>query len=162
MIKTTGVVSSACAGPSISLSSTSVTTNQTLQTGNEITNIVYTYGGTATSFEVVYKANGTTVSKPSWLSATTSGSTITFSGTPNNTTTTTYSITINSTDGTDDSDALTATIAAVVPSPATLVLTSGTASQTAYTGSAISTVVYTYGGGAMGATVTGLPNWSYS
>lgn len=161
-VTTTGEVSTNCAAtsPTITLSSLEATATQNVSDGDAITNIVYTYGGNATSFEVIYKANGSVVSKPTWLTATTSGNTMTFSGSPTiiNSTNTTYTITINSTDGTTDSDPLTATVSVIPLTPGTLVLSSGNATQNAYTDNAITNIVYTYGGGATGATVTGLPS----
>ncbi len=156
---TTGAVSSSCnaTAPILTLTSPAATASQSVLQGSAISNIVYQYSGTATGFNITY--SGAATSKPSWLTANISGSTLTFSGTP-----TGYSanqmltITIKAiTSGSATSDPLTATINITVPAPATLGLTSGAATQTAYIGNNITNVVYTYGGGATGVNVTGLP-----
>ena len=162
IVDTDGNVSSPCdaADPTITLFSAATTAEQNVQEGDAITSIVYTYGGSANAFEITYKANGSTVSRPSWLTATTSGNKVTFSGTPTTigSANTTYTIHINSTDGSSDSEILTATIAVTPLTPGTLVKTSGSNTQTIYKDQPISNIVYTYGGGATGATVTGLPS----
>lgn len=158
----TGMVSSPCNAtePTIALTSASATASQSLQEGNAMTNITYQYGGSANDFEITYKANGSTVSKPSWLTASKSGSVMTFSGTPTTigSANTTYQILINSTDGSQDSEVLTASISVLPLTPGTLTLTSGSATQNVYTGQNLANIVYTYGGGATGATVSGLPS----
>ncbi|MGA9637319.1 T9SS sorting signal type C domain-containing protein [Flavobacterium sp.] len=124
---------------------TSGTQNPTVCAGSAITNTVYTFGGSAT---------GATVSGlPSGLSSTVSGNKITISGTP--TTSGTYTI---STTG-HTSPCNTATISGTVTRnlASTIVLTSGTQNPTVCAGSAITNTVYTFGGSATGATVSGLP-----
>lgn len=162
IVDTDGNISSPCdaAEPTITLFSAATTAEQNVQEGDAITSIVYTYGGSANAFEITYQANGSAVSKPSWLTATTSGNKVTFSGTPTTigSANTTYTIRINSTDGSSDSEILTATIAVTPLTPGTLVKTSGSNTQTIYKDQPISNIVYTYGGGATGATVTGLPS----
>ncbi len=154
---TTGAVSAGCNAtePTIQLTSAAGTNSQSLLANNPITNIVYTMGGSATSFQITYSGGSTT--KPSWMTAQISGKTLTFSGTPNVSVNTTYTIKVKATDGTKSTEEQTITIAVTVPAPATLDLTSGSATQTAYLGTAISNIVYTYGGGATGVNVTGLP-----
>ena len=85
---------------------------------------------------------------------------MTFSGTPTTigSANTTYQILINSTDGSQDSEVLTASISVLPLTPGTLTLTSGSATQNVYTGQNLANIVYTYGGGATGATVSGLPS----
>lgn len=125
----------------LTLTSSNGTDNQTVQTGTAITPIVYTYGGTATGVTVT-GLDGT------GLSYSTSGSTVTISGTP--TTAVNYTVT---TTGTGNAASATGT---VTVSDETLTLTSGNNNQSVATGSAIVPIVYTWGGSASGVTVSGL------
>ncbi len=159
-VTSAGVVSvnTACAGtlsPTIALTSATATATQSVQSGTSIQAIEYTYGGSADGFDILY--NGTTT-KPSWLNVSTVGSKTTFTGTPTATSTTTVTISINSKKGTSTkSEVLTATITTIPLSAGTLTLNSSNAIQSIYTGQSIGDIKYTWGGGATGVTITGLP-----
>ncbi len=164
-----GAVSSSCSGgggttppevkkPTIVLSSGSA--SQTVEQGSKISNIVYKYEN-ASNFTIAY--SGANSSKPSWLTANISGSTLTFSGTPSGySKESTLTIKVKSTNGSDNSSELTATIKVTIPmvtpppATATLKLTSGSATQSVDKNKAISNIVYTYSD-ATGANVSGLP-----
>ncbi|MCL9769113.1 T9SS type B sorting domain-containing protein [Flavobacterium sp. HXWNR69] len=120
----------------------SANNTQTVCSGNAITPIQYTFGGGATGVNVT--------GLPTGVTATTSGNTVTISGTA--TGDFSYSIT---TVGGCGSVTLNGSI--TVSSNATLVLDSANNTQTVCSGNAITPIQYTFGGGATGATVTGLP-----
>lgn len=144
-----GTITTPCSTTEPTLALTSGSNTQNVFQNSAITNIVYTYGGTAT---------GATVSGlPTNVTATvnTTAKTVTISGIPTVTGGFSYVVTTTQSSGTAAS--LSGTITVSTSSPATLSLTSGTTSQTAYVGNAISPIVYTYGGGATGVTVIGLP-----
>lgn len=126
---------------------TSGSNSQTITSGSSITSIVYTWGGSATGATVT-GLDGT------GLTATTNATaqTVTIAGTP--TTNVSYSVSSTGTSGT----AVTATgsITVNTPSSQTITLTSGSSSQNVNSGTAITSIVYTWGGTATGATVTGL------
>ncbi|WP_289663702.1 T9SS sorting signal type C domain-containing protein [Flavobacterium panacagri] len=131
--------------PAATLTRSGGTASQTVCSGSAITNIVYTFGGGATSASVT--------NLPAGLTSNISGNALTISGTP--TAGGTYTVTT-----TGQASPCTATTAngtiTINPAP-TLVLTSGTASPTVCPGTAITNIVYTFGGGATGVNVTGLP-----
>ena len=126
---------------------TSTDNNQTVASGAVISNMVFTWGGTATDATVtVLPASGITYVKDA------TAKTITISGSP--TANVSFSITTTGTTGT--SVTLSGTIA--ISSTQTLTLTSANNSdQTVSSGTAISAIVFTWGGDATDATVTGLP-----
>ncbi|QBN20640.1 T9SS type A sorting domain-containing protein [Flavobacterium nackdongense] len=128
---------------------TSTDNNQTVLTGAAITDMIFTWGGTATDATVSgLPASGITYIKDAI------SKTITISGTP--TASLSFSITTSGTSGTPVNG--TGTITLTTPGNQTLTLTSASNNnQTVATGSAISTIIYTWGGDATGATVTGLP-----
>lgn len=145
-IDAAGAISTPCSATSPTLVLTSGSTAQTVTAGSAIGSIVYTYGGTAI---------GATVSGlPTGVAGTVNTTTkaVTIAGTP--TVAGTYSYTITS-DPTGV--ALSGTISVAAAIAPTLALTTGTASQTAYTGVAITPIVYTYGGGTTSVTVANLP-----
>lgn len=143
-----GVVSANAACTSTpTLVLTSGTASQSVSAGTAITNIVYTWGGNATDVTISGLPAGLTSSKNA------GAKTITISGTP--TATGTYTVTTVQSAGTAVS--LTGTITVVPLVAPTLVLTSGSASQSVLTGTAIASIVYTWGGGATDVTVSGLP-----
>jgi pectate lyase len=121
--------------------------NQTVTSGTVISSIVFTWGGDATDVSVT----GLPVSGISFVKNT-SAKTITITGTP--TATLSYSIATTGTAGTPatGSGTITVTQAGVQ----TLTSTSNN-NQTVDSGSAISSIVFTWGGSATDATVTGLP-----
>jgi hypothetical protein len=86
--------------PSITLSSAAGTDNQTVTTGTNITNIEYTWGGTATGATVQWSdINGAMQNPPAGISVNSSANPIVISGTP--TTTGIYTYTVNTTGGTN-------------------------------------------------------------
>lgn len=141
-----GNVSTPCNATTPTLVLTSGSTAQSVTAGSAIGSIVYTYGGTATTAAVTGLPAGVTATPN------TTAKTITIAGTPN--TAGSYAYTIETT---PTGVALSGSISVAAAIPPTLTLTTGTASQTAYTGVAITPLIYTYGGGATGVTVTNLP-----
>ncbi|KQO34329.1 pectate lyase [Flavobacterium sp. Leaf82] len=120
--------------------------NQTVTSGTAISSIVFTWGGTATDATVTgLPASGITFVKNA------TAKTITISGTP--TATISYSITTTGT-GTVATGSGTITVSAA--SAQTLTSTSNN-NQTVASGTAIGSIVFTWGGSATDATVTGLP-----
>lgn len=121
--------------------------NQTVTSGAAISPIVFTWGGSATDATVTgLPASGITFVKNA------TAQTITISGTP--TATVTYSVATVGSAGTAATGAGTITVS--VSSSQTL--TSPTnKDQTVTSGSAISSIVFTWGGDATDVTVTGLP-----
>ncbi|MES2575738.1 MAG: T9SS type A sorting domain-containing protein [Bacteroidota bacterium] len=132
-----------------SLVLTTGSANQSIVLGSSITPIVYTYGGSATGATVTGLPDGVS------SSVNTSAKTVTISGTPTSVQSTAYTVTTTQSSGT--AAALSGTITTTAPASASLVLTSGSANQSIVLGSSIASIVYTYGGSATGATVTGLP-----
>ena len=121
--------------------------NQTVTSGTAIEAIIFTWGGDATDAAVTgLPASGLTFVKN------TSAKTITISGTP--TATVNYSIATTGTAGTPATGSGTITVNAA----GTQTLTStNNNSQTVTSGTAINSIVFTWGGTATDATVTGLP-----
>ncbi|MEN9370851.1 MAG: hypothetical protein RI952_1716, partial [Bacteroidota bacterium] len=132
----------------LTLSSAAATTTQTLCLGTAITPITYTFGGGAIGAIVT--------GLPAGVTATVSGSTVTISGTPTTTTGSPFSYTVTTTGGCG-TVSLSGSI--TVNPQTTLVLTSAvaTTNQTVCANSSITSILYTFGGSATGATVTGLP-----
>jgi pectate lyase len=121
--------------------------NQTVTNGTAIGSIVFTWGGTATDVTVT----GLPASGLSFVKNTTA-KTITITGTP--TATVSYSLTTSGTSGSPVSGS--GTITVNTAGTQTLTSTSNN-SQTVTNGTAIGTIVFTWGGTATDATVTGLP-----
>ncbi len=129
----------------IALTSASGTDNQTICVNNPITPITYSVGGGGT---------GATVSGlPAGISGVYSAGTFTISGTP--TVSGTFNYTVTTTGTCNQVNAL-GTI--TVQADATLTLTTGNQNQTVCENTPVSAIVYTVGGGATGATVSGLPS----
>ncbi len=145
-INSSGVIDCGCSStPTLTLSSGS--DDQSIPDGDAIENIVYAFGGSATSASVT--------GLPSGVSASTSGSSpITISGTPS--VTGTYNYTITATDGSNNVQ-LTGTIVIIPLIAPTLSLSSGSTTQTFIDGNAMTDIVYTWGGGATSATASNLP-----
>ncbi len=130
--------------PSIQTLTSTSNNNQTVASGTAISSIVYTWGGSATDAAVSgLPASGISFVKNS------SAKTITISGTP--TASVSYSINTSGT-GTPVTGSGTITVTAIQ----TLTSTSNN-NQTVASGTAIGSIVYTWGGDATDATVTGLP-----
>jgi pectate lyase len=155
LVTTSGAISSSCSGgtvitqPTIAL--TSGAASQTITLGATIANIVYTYGGSGTGATVTGLPAGVTAA------TNTTAKTITISGTPTATGTSSFTATTTQSSGTAVSLNGSIVVNAAPVAQPTLTLTSGTASQSITIGAAITNVVYTLGGSATGATVTGLP-----
>jgi len=128
---------------------TSTDNNQTVIAGSAITDMVFTWGGTATDAVVSgLPASGINFVKDN------STKTITVSGTP--TTAVSFSITTSGTSGTPVTGL--GSIAVTSPGNQTLTLTSAANNdQTVTNGTAISAIIFTWGGDATDASVTGLP-----
>ena len=121
--------------------------NQTVTSGTAIGTIVFTWGGDATDATVT----GLPASGLSFVKNTTA-KTITITGTP--TATVSYSIATSGTAGSPATGSGTITVNAA----GTQTLTStNNNSQTVASGTAINSIVFTWGGTATDATVTGLP-----
>ncbi|WP_374174601.1 T9SS type A sorting domain-containing protein [Flavobacterium tructae] len=120
--------------------------NQTVTSGTAIGTIVFTWGGDATDATVT----GLPASGISFLKNA-SAKTITITGTP--TANVSYSI---ATTGTGTPATGTGTITVTTAGTQTLTSTNNN-SQTVASGNAIATIVFTWGGNATDATVTGLP-----
>ncbi|MEN2486281.1 T9SS type A sorting domain-containing protein [Flavobacterium sp. B11] len=121
--------------------------NQTVVSGTAISSIVFTWGGDATDATVTgLPASGLTFVKN------TTAKTITISGTP--TATVSYSI---ATSGTSGSPATGSGTVTVTPAGTQTLTSSGNNSQTVASGTAIASIVFTWGGNATDASVTGLP-----
>jgi pectate lyase len=121
--------------------------NQTVSSGTAIGSIVFTWGGDATDATVT----GLPASGISFVKNTTA-KTITITGTP--TATVSYSIATTGTGGTPATGSGTITVTAA--GAQTLTSTTNN-NQTVASGSAIASIVFTWGGTATDATVTGLP-----
>lgn len=128
------------------LSSTS-NNNQSVTSGSAIGTIVFTWGGTATDATVT----GLPASGISFVKNTTA-KTITITGTP--TATVSYSIATIGTSGSPATGSGTITVTAA--GNQTLTSTSNN-NQTVTNGTAIGSIVFTWGGNATDATVSGLP-----
>ncbi len=128
--------------PAATLTLDSANNNQTICSGNAISPIQYTFGGGATNLIVS--------TLPTGVSATLTGNTLTISGSA--TADFTYSITTSG-----GCNPITFDGGITVSPDATLVLDTANDSQTICSGNAIAPIQYTFGGGATGATVTGLP-----
>ena len=121
--------------------------NQTVARGNSIVNIVFTWGVDATDATITgVPANGITFVKDA------TAKTITISGIP--TDTVAYSIITSGTKGTPAAGS--GLILVTAPSSQTIITPSNN-NQTVTSGTAISSIVFTWGGDATDATVTGLP-----
>ncbi|MFH6991961.1 T9SS type A sorting domain-containing protein [Flavobacterium sp. FlaQc-48] len=120
--------------------------NQTVTSGTAISSIVFTWGGSATDATVT----GLPASGISFVKNTTA-KTITITGTP--TATLSYSIT---TSGTGTVATGSGTITVTTAGSQTLTAPTNK-SQTVSSGTAISSIIFTWGGTATDATVTGLP-----
>ncbi|PJJ09012.1 putative secreted protein (Por secretion system target) [Flavobacterium sp. 1] len=121
--------------------------NQTVTSGTAIGSIVFTWGGDATDATVT----GLPASGISFVKNTTA-KTITITGTP--TATVTYSISTTGTAGTPATGSGTITVTA---SGTQTLTSSANNNQTVTSGTAIGSIVFTWGGNATDATVTGLP-----
>ena len=134
---------------SIALSSAAGTDNQTLCINTPITDITYTLGGGATG--------ATVTGLPAGVTSSVAGNTLTITGTPTTSVGSPFNYSITTTG--NSCIVATASGTITVKPDHTIVLTSpgATADQTVCINTPIIPIVYTLGGGATGATVTGLP-----
>jgi gliding motility-associated-like protein len=135
--------------PTLVLNSTAATTNQSICVNTSINPISYTFGGGAT---------GVTVSGlPADVSSIVSGNTVTISGTPSTTIGSPFNYTITTSGGSCGTISLNGTI--TVNQAVSLALTSATSTtnQIVCANTTIIPITYTFGNGATGVTVTGLP-----
>ncbi|MFN7013273.1 MAG: T9SS type B sorting domain-containing protein, partial [Bacteroidia bacterium] len=135
--------------PTLVLNSSVATTNQSICINTLINPISYTFGGGATGINVT--------GLPTGVIASTSGTTVTISGTPTSTTGSPFSYTISTIGGSCGTITLNGTI--TVNPTVSLVLNSpaSTTNQIVCTNTNIIPITYTFGNGATGVTVTGLP-----
>ncbi len=136
------------ATPTIVLSSAAGTDNQTICENTPITTITYTIGGSATGANFV--------GLPAGVSGSVAGTTVTISGTPS--VSGTFNYTVTTTGGVCAPASISGTIVSEPTPTVTLSSAVGTDNQTVCMGSAMTTISYTIGGSATGATVTGLPS----
>lgn len=133
--------------PAHSMTLTSGSSNQTVCVNNAISTITYTLGGGA--------SGATVTGLPPGVTSSVVGNTLTISGTPTTAVGSPFNFSINSTGNACASASASGTI--TVNPDHTLNLSSGTTTQTVCINTSITTITYTLGGGATGATVTGLP-----
>jgi pectate lyase len=120
--------------------------SQTVGSGTAIASIVFTWGGSATDAAVTGLSAGLSSVKN------TTAKTITISGTP--TATGTYTVTTSGTAGSPATGTGTITVS---PASVQTLTSNGNKSQTVVSGTAITSIVFTWGGSATDAAVTGLP-----
>lgn len=124
------------------------TDNQTVCSAGAITNITYTLNGASSAIFSGLPPGVTALVVP-----TSTGATITISGTPTTPGTYNYSFTTSST----ACPAITVNGTITVGTPPTITLTSGNPNQVLCVNNAITPIVYTIGGAATSASVSGLP-----
>ncbi len=151
-ITTSGTAGSPATGSgtiTVTTTSQTLTSNgnnsQTVASGTAIASIVFTWGGSATDATVTGLSAGLSSVKN------TTAKTITISGTP--TATGTYTVTTSGTAGSPATGSGTIT----VTTTSQTLTSNGNNSQTVASGTAIASIVFTWGGSATDATVTGLP-----
>jgi trimeric autotransporter adhesin len=130
----------------ITRTSALATTTQTVCLNSSITNITYSLGGGATGADVT--------GLPTGVTASVSGTTLTISGSPTVAGTFNFSV---STTGNACTPATASGTITVNPTH-TITLTTANNTQTICSGNAIGNIIYSIGGGATGAGVTGLPS----
>ena len=151
MVTTSGTCATATAtgtitvtpGASFTLTSGAATNPQTVCKGAAITNITYT---------VSNAAGASATGLPAGVTGAYSGGVFTISGTPT-VAPGTYSYTITSSGGCG----VGTTTGSIIVQAQTISLASGTASQSVCANTAMANIIYTIGGTATGASVTGLP-----
>jgi gliding motility-associated-like protein len=131
--------------PPPTLALTSGNPSPTVCLNQAISTITYAFGGSATG--------ATVTGLPAGLMSNISGGTLTISGTPS--AIGTFPYTVSTTGGGCPPESLSGTI--TVEPQHTLTLTSGSTTQTVCANDSIGAIVYTVGGSATGATVSGLP-----
>ncbi|WP_321425929.1 T9SS type A sorting domain-containing protein [uncultured Bacteroides sp.] len=140
--------------PLINQISESGTQTQKVMTGNVMTNLAYKWGGSATSASIIWTGTVNPNTPPDGISIAVDKnlSTLTISGTP--TTAGSYGCTITSTDGTQTSTPLTATLAVIPPPSIVLTSAAATTSQVVSFSQSISNIVYALEGSATTANIS--------
>jgi gliding motility-associated-like protein len=133
--------------PLPTLTPASGSTTQSVCANTAIGTITYTLGGGATG--------ATVTGLPTGVNSSVNGNTVTISGTPTSTTGSPFNYTVTTSGGSCGTATQSGTI--TVNTNPTITLTSGNAAQSLCVNRAITPIVYTFSGGATGATVTGLP-----
>ena len=136
------------ADATLSLTSSPGTSNQAVCVNNSITNISYSIGGSGSGASI------TAGSLPAGVNGVYSGGVFTISGTP--TVSGTFNFTVGST-GPCMNPSLIGTLTVNPDHTMSLSSAASTTNQTVCSDKAITPIAYTLGGGATGATVTGLP-----
>ncbi|MDD4993601.1 MAG: T9SS type A sorting domain-containing protein [Paludibacter sp.] len=137
--------------PLITLTSAAGTNVQKSTAGSAITNVQYTWGGSAFDAQIAWTGTSSATTTPAGIIVTKDSlnEKITISGTP--TTAGTYGWSIAGKDSTLTSPALTGTLTVVPPPTIALTSTAGTDNQTVAYCQPITNIVYTYGGSATSA-----------
>jgi hypothetical protein len=140
--------------PLINLTSLAGTNIQKVTAGITITNVQYTWGGSATDAQILWTGTASSATPPDGIVVTKDASNkkVDISGIP--TTTGTYGWSITSNDGTLTSSALTGTFTVVPPPTITLTSDAATTNQTVGFCETISSIVLAYGGSATSASLT--------
>lgn len=148
--------------PLISLTSIIATKTQKVTAGMAITNVEYTWGGSAFNAQITWTGTSTSTTAPVGITITKDSlnEKITISGTP--TIAGAYGWSIISNDNTLTSPSLTGTLTVVPPPTISLSSVIGTDNQTVPFCQPITSIVLTYGGSATSATLswTGTPSSS--
>ena len=131
------------------MTSSAGTNSQTVCINSAISTITYDFGGTATGAVVT--------GLPAGLTYTVVGNTVSITGSPTTLTGSPFTYTVTTTGGACGTPSLTGTL--TVQPLATLALSSpsATTNQTVCINTPITTIEYTFGGTATGASVVGLP-----
>jgi hypothetical protein len=136
----------------ISLTSGATTTAQTVTVGTAIAPINYTYTGNFTS--IVWTGTASSSTSPTGISVMAAAGAVSISGTPSEAGVYGYTININ---GINGGSATTATGTITVLALAPTLTNPVNKSQTVISGTAITPIIFTWGGGATNVTVSALP-----
>lgn len=140
--------------PVMNIISELATQSQTLMIGNTINNIVYKWGGSASTTNISWTGTPDANTPPDGISITKDNSlcTLTISGTP--TVVGTYGLSVTSTDGTNTTTPLTASLIILPPPSIALNSLDNTVAQTVTFSQPISNVVYKWDGSATSANIS--------
>jgi hypothetical protein len=140
--------------PLITLTSATSTKAQKVTSGYSITDVEYTWSGSAIDAHITWSGTTSTSLTPDGIAVTkdSANKKMYITGTP--TTTGSYGWSIYSNDNSSSSSSLTGTLTVVPPPTISLTSAAFTTSQTLAFCKAITSIVYTYGGSATSATIT--------
>ncbi len=140
--------------PLVNLVSESGTNAQEIIMGTSINNVIYKWGGSATSTAISWIGTSSPNTPPAGISVSTDNAsqTLTISGTP--TVAGSYGWSVISTDGKETTVPLTASLIVLSPPSITLTSAVGTANQTVSFSQPISDIVLTWGGAAKSANIS--------